>query len=87
MSARSSSGTVAMGHGSWGERSVGGASGWMERVEKEVMRDWRVVERPWREWWAGFGTVTAALGGLGSEGEGLGLGGWVKYDGGKCLFL
>jgi len=36
---------------------------------------------PSREWWAGLGTVTAAL-------EGFGFVGFErKYEGGKCLFL
>jgi hypothetical protein len=39
-----------MGHGGAGERSVGGGSPWMERVEKSSIRDCRVGERPCREW-------------------------------------
>ena len=84
MSARSSSGIVAMGHGGAGERSVGGGSPWIERVEKSSIRDCRVGGRPCREWWAVLGTVTEALDGFGSEGFGLGAG---NDDAGKCLFL
>ena len=38
---------------------------------------------PSREWWAGFGTVTAALEGFGLAGFEAAAGG----GGGKCLFL
>jgi hypothetical protein len=64
ISERISSGMVAMGQGGAGERSVGGASPWMVRVEKSSRRDWRETGRPWREWWAGLGTVGEALEGL-----------------------
>jgi hypothetical protein len=61
-----SSGTVAMGHGGAGERSIGGASPRMVRLVNSLRRDCRGAERPCREWWAGLGTVTGALDGLGS---------------------
>lgn len=80
-----------MGHGGAGERSVGGGSPWMERVENSLRRDWRVGGRAAaaaappaaEEWWAGLGTVTAALEGLMLEGVAL----RGREVAGKCLFL
>jgi hypothetical protein len=40
----------------------------MEVVEYEPIIDWRVGDRPCREWWAVLGTVTEALDGLTSCG-------------------
>lgn len=93
-----SSGTEAMGQGGAGERSVGGDSPVMESVVNELRRDWRGADSPWREWWAGLGTVTGALEGFGSWGFRTGGGdvagvfeegfGWeVKNEGGKCFAL
>lgn len=67
-STRISSGVVAIGHGGGGERSVGGSSPKIERLEKSSSIDWRVGGRPCREWWAVLGTVADAdaLEGLGS---------------------
>ena len=79
---RISEGAVENGHGGGGDASVGGSAGGMDREEKEDM-SWDIDDAgsPSREWWAGLGTVTAAL-------DGLGL---VDFDlneeGGKCLFL
>ncbi len=77
-----SEGTVEMGQGREGDASVGGSAGGMETEEKEAMSS-DIVEAggPSREWWAGLGTVTAALDGFGFEGFDF------KEDGGKCLFL
>ena len=79
---RISDGIVEIGHGSWGDLSVGGPSTSMGREEKEAMSS-DIVEAggPCREWWAGFGTVAAALDGLGLIDFDL------KDEGGKCLFL
>ena len=66
-----SSGTLAMGHGGAGLRSVGGGSPWMERLEKSLMRSCKGAERPCREWWAVLGTVSEAFEGLGSSGFGI----------------
>jgi hypothetical protein len=96
-----SSGTLAIGHGGAGDRSVGGGSPWMERLVNSLMRDCKGAERPCREWWAVLGTVAEALEGLGSCGFGIdacavdaGAGAvecflpWaLKYEGGKCLAL
>lgn len=56
--------------------------GAMPRPEKEAI-SWDIVDGvgPSREWWAGFGTVTGALDGLGSAGIER------NDDSGKCLFL
>lgn len=75
-----------MGHGGAGERSVGGGSPEIDKVEKSLSSVCNEAERPCREWWAVFGTATGALEGLGSCGleavvgaapatEGLGAGG------------
>ena len=79
---RISDGIVEIGHGGLGVLSVGGSRTGIGREEKEAMSS-DIVEAgsPSREWWAVFGTVTAALDGLGSVGFDL------KDDGGKCLFL
>lgn len=73
---------VEMGQGVWGDSSVAGGMGGMTKPAKEVMSSEIVgVEAgcPSREWWAGLGTVTDAL-------EGLGLVGFDLVDeGGKCL--
>jgi hypothetical protein len=93
-----SSGTVAIGHGGAGERSVGGGSPRMERLVNSLMRFCKGWERPCREWCAVLGTVTEALDGVGSCGLeaicGAGWGGFsgglgsdLKYDGGKCFAL
>lgn len=82
ISTRSSDGIVAMRHGGAGDWSVGGGAGEIASVEKEAMSSGIVdFGGPSREWWAGFGTVTAAL-------EGLGLVGFdLEDEDGKCLFL
>lgn len=79
---RISDGIVEIRHGAWEDLSVGGSWPGMGREEKEAMSS-DIVEAggPSREWWAGFGTVTAAFDGLGLVGFDL------KDDGGKCLFL
>ena len=97
-----SSGTVAIGHGGAGERSVGGGSPEIDKVENSASRFWSEVERPCREWWAVLGTVADALEGLGSCGFefvdagpvaevvcscGAGFGLFLKNDGGKCFAL
>ena len=71
-----------MGQGGNGEPSVGGPSRGMGTEAKEEMRSRTGPRASVREWWAGFGTVTGALEGLGEVGfwmEGAGLG--------KCFFL
>lgn len=70
-----------MGHGE-GDCSVGRGAGGIVSVEKEAISSGTVdFGGPSREWWAGFGTVTGAL-------EGLGLIGFdLEDEGGKCLFL
>lgn len=91
---------VEIGHGGAGERSVGGASPWMERPENSLTRLASELDRPCREWWAVLGTVTAALDGLtfcglgidADDGAGLDVEGLagpldLKYDGGKCFAL
>lgn len=77
-----SEGIVEIGHGGWGDLSVGGSSTGIEREEKEAISS-EIVDAggPSREWWAGLGTVAAALDGLGLVGFDL------KDEGGKCLFL
>ena len=63
-----------MGHGGAGLRSVGGGSPRIEVCEYPLIRVCREEERPWREWWAVFGTVTDALEGFGSCGFDAGTG-------------
>ena len=65
---RISGGIVEIGHGGWGDLSVGGSSIGTGREEKEAISS-EIVDTgaPW-EWWAGLGTVTAALNGLGLVG-------------------
>ena len=79
---RISDGMVEIGHGGWGDLSVGGSWIGIWSEEKEAMSS-DIVEAggPSREWWAGFGTVTAAFDGFGL------LGFELKEEGGKCLFL
>ena len=79
---RISEGMVEIGHGGAGDASIGASAGGIEREEKEDMScDVTDAGGPSREWWAGLGTVTAAL-------EGLGLVGFdLNEDWGKCLFL
>lgn len=79
---RISEGVVEIGHGGRGDLSVGGSSTGIGREEKDAMNS-DIVEAggPSREWWAGLGTVTAALDGLGLVGFDL------KNEEGKCLFL
>ncbi len=73
---------VEMGQGVWGEGSVSGGIAGMARPAKEAMSsEIAGIEAggPSREWWAGLGTVTGAL-------EGLGLVGFDLVDeGGKYL--
>ena len=79
---RTSKGTEAMGHGGEGDPSMGGAAPVKTSEAKDAM-SWEAFAAggPWREWWAGLGTVTAAF-------EGFGLLGFEAKDvGGKCLFL
>ena len=82
ISIRISDGMDAIGQGGGGNRSRTGRTPCIVDVDNEAM-SWDKLDfgGPSREWWAGFGTVTAALDGLGlaiSE---------VNDDGGKCLFL
>lgn len=79
---RISDGIVEIGHGGWGDVSVGGSWTGIGREEKEPMSS-DIVEAggPSREWWAGFGTVIAAFDGFGLVGFDL------KDEVGKCLFL
>ena len=79
---RISDGIVEIGHEGWGDVSVGDSWTSIGREEKEaISSDIVEAEGPSREWWAVFGTVTAAF-------EGFGLGGFdLKDEGGKCLFL
>lgn len=82
MLTRISDGIVEIGHGGLGKLSVGGSRPGIGREEKEAMSsDIVEAEGPSREWWAGFGTVTAAFDGSGFVGFDL------KDEGGKCLFL
>ena len=60
-----SSGTLAIGHGGQGDRSVGGASPVMDRLEKSASSACSEGERSCREWWAVFGTVADAFEGFG----------------------
>ena len=71
-----------MGHGGASEWSVGGSAPGILEVEKDAINsEMDVLGGPSREWWAGFGIVTAAL-------DGLVLVGFETVDaGGKCLFL
>lgn len=72
---------LAIGQGGAADLPVGGGSAGMDREEKLAIRSGIDVKGPCREWWAGFGTVTAVL-------DGFGLAGFeVDEDGGKCLFL
>lgn len=79
---RISDGIVEIGHGGWEGLSMGVSWGGIGREEKDAMSS-DIVEAggPSREWWAVFGTVTAALDGLELVGFDL------KDEGGKCLFL
>ena len=79
---RISDGMTEIGHGGGGDPSVGGSTGHIDSEEKEAM-SCEIVDAggPPREWWAGFGTVTGALEGLGFVGFDL------NEEGGKCLFL
>jgi hypothetical protein len=61
-----SSGTLAIGHGGVGDRSVGGASPVMDRLENSASSVCNEGERPCREWWAVLGTVADAFEGFGS---------------------
>ena len=74
ISTRISSGSPAIGQAGGGERSVGGASPWIESDEKSSIRDESEAERPYKEWWAVLGTVTGALDGFTSCGFILGGG-------------
>lgn len=76
-----SSGSSARGHGGAGVPSISGGAGSIERPAKPAMSCFIDCGGPSREWWAGLGTVDAALEGFGFVGFG------AKYDGGKCLFL
>ncbi len=79
---RISDGIFEIGHGGAGRLSVGGSSIGMRREEKEAISSVIVdAGGPSREWWAGFGTVTAAFDGFRFVGFDL------KDEGGKCLFL
>lgn len=78
---RVSEGTLEIGHGGGGDPSTSGSAGGMGRGEKEAMSCDVDVGGPSREWWAGFGIVTAALDGLGLDGFDL------DDEDGKCLFL
>ena len=84
ISSRTSSGREAIGHGGGGVPSIEGGAPWMASVAKEVMSSETLETEfggPWREWWAGLGTVTAAF-------EGFELAGFEeREDGGKYLFL
>jgi len=82
MPTRISEGTVEIGEGGGGDASIGVSAGGIDREEKEAIScDMDDAGGPSREWWAGLGTVTAAL-------EGFGLAGFdLNEDGGKCLFL
>ena len=63
-----------MGHGGAGDRSVGGGSPEMDKVEKSVSSVCSEGERPCREWWTVLGTVAGALEALGSCGLDVGVG-------------
>ena len=55
---------MEMGEGGAGDASVGGGVPWIARVAKEAMSSEMLLLAdgdPWREWWAGFGTVGEAL--------------------------
>ena len=79
---RISDGIFEIGQGGGGDLSVGGSRPGIGREEKEAISSDTVEPGgPSREWWAGFGTVTAAFEGLGFVGFDL------KDEGGKCLFL
>ena len=74
---RTSEGIDAIGQGGAGECSVDGRLEGILRVEKDaISSDNAGRGEPFREWWAGFSIVTAALEGL-----------EVVDAGGKCLFL
>lgn len=79
---RISDGTVEIGHVGGGDLSVGGSRTGIWSEEKEAMSS-DIVEAggPSREWWAGFGTVTAAFDGFGL------LDFELEEEGGKYLFL
>ena len=82
ISIRTSDGMVEIGQGGPGDSSIGGIAGGTEREANEAIIC-EIVDSggPPREWWAGFGTVTGAL-------EGLGFSGFVLTEaGGKYLFL
>ena len=82
ISMRTSDGIVEIGQGGGGDPLIGGSAGSTEREANEAMSCETVDSGgPPREWWAGFGTVTGALEGLGFVGFDL------KEEGGKCLFL
>lgn len=79
---RISEGTFEKGHDRGVDWSIKGSAEGMESDEKEAMSFGMVVfGEPSREWCAGFGSVTGALGGFGFSGFDL------KEDEGKCLFL
>lgn len=92
ISVSSSSGWSAIGHGGAGSASVGGGSPEMRNDAYEAMSSAVPDERPASEWWAVFGTVTAAFDGFGCPfcgctawGCGAGFGG--NEDAGKCFCL
>lgn len=70
-----------MKHRGAGVPSIAGGAPSIWSPENPAMRACIVCGGPWSEWWAGFGTVTAAF-------EGFIWGAFVgKEEGGKCLFL
>ena len=67
-----------MGEGRGDDASVGGGVPWMARVANEAMSSEMLLLTmgvPWREWWAGFGTVGEALVGWWEAGFEMVLGG------------
>ncbi len=82
MPMRTSDGITEIGQGGGGDPSTSGSTGGIEREAKDAI-SCGIIDTggPRREWWAGFGTVTGALDGLGFVGFDL------NDEGGKCLFL
>ena len=76
---RISSGKSARGQGGGGVPSIAGGAGSIFSPAYLAMSCFIVCGGPSREWWAGLGTVAAALEEFGFV--------CFEYEGGKCLFL